>query len=77
MVKMQAYAKLGIDEYWIIDPKSRSVEVYYLEDGKYELVKSLILEDDEEDSDYNAKTVITLKAMPSISITLEEIFEAI
>ena len=76
-VKMRAYAKHGVDEYWIVDPKSRSVEVYYLEDGKYELVKSMILEDDEEDSDYNAKTVITLKAMPSISITLEEIFEAI
>ena len=76
-VKMQAYAKLGVDEYWIIDPKSRSVEVYYLEDGKYELVNSLILEDDPEDSDYNAKTVLTLRAMPSISMTLEDIFEAI
>jgi len=76
-VKMKVYAKHGIDEYWIIDPKSRSVEVYCLEDGKYELVNSLILEDEPEDSDYNAKTVLTLRAMPSISMTLEEIFEAI
>lgn len=76
-VKMEAYAKLGVDEYWIIMPKDKSVEVYYLEDGKYILSASYILEDDEENVDYNADVVLTLRAMPNISMTLEEVFEGI
>ena len=31
--KMQAYARAGVKEYWIISPLARSVEVYYLKDG--------------------------------------------
>lgn len=76
-VKMTAYAKLGIDEYWIVQPKEKSVEVYYLDDGKYELNQSYILDDDVESEDYNAETVLTLKAMPNISMTLAEIFEGV
>ncbi len=76
-IKKEAYERLGVDEYWIVEPKAKSVEVYYLQEDGYELVNSLILEEDEEDSDYNAKTVLTLRAMPSISMTLEEIFETI
>ena len=34
--KKYAYEKFGVKEYWIIDPKARSIEVYLLgEDGKY------------------------------------------
>lgn len=76
-VKMEAYAKLGIDEYWIIMPKDKSVELYYLENGKYSLSASYILEDDQENADYNADVVLTLRAMPNISMTLEEVFEGI
>ena len=76
-VKMTAYAKLGVDEYWIVQPKEKSVEVYYLENGKYELNQSYILDDDVESEDYNAETVLTLRAMPNISMTLTEIFEGV
>ena len=76
-IKMEAYAKLGVDEYWIVRPKDRSIEIYYLEDGKYVLNASLMLEDDIENADYNAETVITLKAMPNINITLKDIFDGI
>lgn len=76
-VKMEAYAKLGVDEYWIVRPKDHSVEIYYLDEGKYVLNASLMLEDDTENSDYNANTVITLKAMPNIRIVLKDIFEGI
>ena len=48
---------------------------YYLEDGVYQLRYNYILQDDEEEYDYNAKTIITLKAFPNINMTLEEIFE--
>ena len=76
-VKMEAYARHGIDEYWIIMPKDKSVEVYYLEEGKYVLKASHILEDDSENADYNADIVLILRAMPDISMTLAEVFEGI
>lgn len=76
-VKKEKYAAIGVDEYWIIEPLGRSIEIYYLEDGAYKLVASYILEDDETDEDYNAETVLTLKAMPNVSIQLQEIFENI
>lgn len=76
-VKKERYAELGIDEYWIISPKERSVEVYYLEGKSYDLVGSYILVDDEQDENYNAETVLTLRAMPTVSIVLKEIFEDI
>lgn len=76
-VKKEKYAQLGIDEYWIVSPRERSVEVHYLEDGQYKMVGSYILVEDEDDENYNAETVLTLKAMPSVSIVLKEIFENI
>ena len=76
-VKKDKYAQIGVDEYWIISPQERSIEIYYLENGGYTLVASYILEDDTTDEHYNAETVITLKAMPSVSVQLREIFENI
>ena len=31
--KLFTYAKYGVKEYWIVDPKNKSVEVYLLHDG--------------------------------------------
>ncbi len=76
-VKKEKYAKLGIDEYWIISPKGHSVEVYYLEEKEYKLVGSHILVEDEEDENYNAQLPLTLKALPTITIILKDIFENI
>jgi len=36
--KMQAYQDVGVVEYWIVDPRARTVEVYVLEHGAYRLV---------------------------------------
>lgn len=74
-VKKEKYAELGVDEYWIIEPQGRSLEVYYLEEEVYKLVGSYILEDDETDEHYNADTILTLQAMPNVAISLNEIFE--
>lgn len=74
-VKLEKYAKLGVDEYWIVMPKGRSVEIYYLEDGSYQLKQSYILEEDEKDECYNADKVFALRAMPSVKIGLKEIFD--
>lgn len=35
--KMQAYARSGVKEYWLVSPLARSVEVYLLKDGAFVL----------------------------------------
>ena len=35
LVKFNLYQKAGVREYWIVDPDSRTVSVYTLEDGAY------------------------------------------
>lgn len=74
--KKDIYEKAGVEEYWIVSPGG-SVEIYYLQDGKYILEQSYILQDDKEDEDYNAETEICLKAFPHIKMTLGEIFEGV
>lgn len=73
-VKKDIYESCGVEEYWIVSPIERAVEIYYLEDGKYKLEESYILEDDETSRHYNPKQEITLRAFP-VTMTLEEIFE--
>lgn len=36
--KMQVYQEAGVNEYWIVDPRARAVEVCVLEEGAYLLV---------------------------------------
>lgn len=36
-VKKDAYERFGVKEYWILEPSSRSVQVYLLKDGRYAL----------------------------------------
>lgn len=44
-VKMTAYEQSGVPEYWIVDPKSRSVEVYTLSGQEYALLGQFIGEE--------------------------------
>lgn len=74
--KKDIYEKAGVEEYWIVSPQG-SVEIYYLENGKYTLEQSYMLSDDEEDEHYNADTIISLKGFPHIKMTLGEIFEGV
>lgn len=75
--KKDAYEKAGINEYWIVSPQGKSVEIYYLENEKYVLVYNYILQEDEDEEDYNADTVIRLKEFPHIEMTLRDIFEEV
>lgn len=75
--KKDIYEKAGVEEYWIVFPRGKSVEIYYLEDGRYSLEQSYILQDDIEEEDYNAETEICLRAFPNIKMTLSEIFEGL
>ncbi len=75
--KKDIYEKAKVEEYWIVSPQGKSVEIYYLENGKYILEESYILQNDKEDEHYNAETEICLKAFPHIKMTLREIFEGL
>jgi Uma2 family endonuclease len=35
--KFKTYQKFGVAEYWLIDPKNESIEIYTLQEQKYEL----------------------------------------
>lgn len=37
IVKFNAYERAGVREYWLVDPKTRSVEVYTLTEGEFSL----------------------------------------
>ena len=65
-----------MEEYWIVSPQG-AVEIYYLENGKYVLNQSYLLQNDKEDEEYNAEQEICLKSFPNIKMTLGEIFEGL
>lgn len=37
-IKFEAYAEAGVREYWLLDPREETVEVYALHGGSYELL---------------------------------------
>ncbi len=74
--KKDIYEQAGVEEYWIVSPQG-SVEIYYLQDGKYVLEQNYLLQDDKEDEEYNAELEICLKAFPHIKMSLGEIFEGV
>ena len=76
-VKKDIYEQAGVEEYWIVSPHGKSVEIYYLKDEKYILEENYILQDDKEDEDYNAEQEICLRAFPHIKMMLGEIFEGV
>lgn len=75
-VKKDIYASCGVEEYWIVSPREKAVEIYYLTDGEYVLNNSYILEPDKESRHYNAEQLITLRGLP-IKMKLEDIFEGL
>ena len=74
-VKKDIYETTGVLEYWIVSPRECGIQIYYLNDGKYELVNSYILESDKNNEHYNAETIIKLRAFPHICMTLADVFE--
>lgn len=41
-VKKDNYEKFGVREYWLVDPKNKSIEVYTLIDERYKLVSYVV-----------------------------------
>lgn len=79
--KKELYQLHGVREYWIIDPKSCSVEVYQLLDGKYELNQVYVRHAPEdisllsEEERRKLPQAIQPCIFPDLSISLDDIFE--
>ena len=71
--KKDIYEASGVREYWIIDPKAKSVTVYLLKDGKYFLddIYTLLDENDLELLDEEEKATVKYKVPVSILEGLE------
>jgi Uma2 family endonuclease len=62
--KMKIYRRTGVQEYWIVDPKSRTIEVYSLIEGDFEM------------SDFaTEKGTVQSKLLEGLSVDLAAVFE--
>ena len=67
VAKRRLYEKHGIQEYWMVDPDTDSVEVYRLTDRGYQQVDRLSLE--------NEGAALTSPLFPGLTIELGELFQ--
>lgn len=78
--KKKAYESIGVPEYWIVDPLNRSVEVYLLENGHYELNDFYTLYPAEQLAEMTAEektalvTEFTCHLYDDLMIRLDDIF---
>ena len=78
--KKYIYEKNGVHEYWIVNPWEKSVAVYILRDGKFELDEEYMCVPEDElnemDDEEKAaiKTDIKLSIFDDLTIGVEEIF---
>jgi len=63
VIKFHAYEKAKVPEYWIADPKTRLVQVFSLNDRKYELI-----------GEFMGDEIIESKVLPDLKITTDSIF---
>jgi len=64
--KFSVYEEAGVGEYWIVFGEMRFVEVFILENGKYQRLNAFS-EDD----------IIPVKTLPGLSISIDDIFEGL
>jgi len=79
-VKMRHYAAAGVKEYWLVVPEVKTVEVYYNENGRFELHKTYSLYDAwdleqmKEEERAEAQKGIKVSLYDDFVVSLEDIF---
>jgi len=78
--KKNIYAQCGVQEYWLVDPNNKSIEVYRAEKGEFVLHDIYVTYDDRElaqmSEDQRAAVVTHFKCclFDDLDISLEDIF---
>lgn len=62
LVKYHKYLHAGVREYWIVDPDTKTVQVFLLEGGKYVV------------NAYGDTDVVSVSVLEDCQITLEDVF---
>jgi Uma2 family endonuclease len=63
--KFQNYAKAGVREYWIVNPLARTIELFVLRKGRYELIGK-----------YGFGETVRSEVLPGFEVQVEEICPA-
>jgi Uma2 family endonuclease len=64
--KFRTYAKAGVREYWIVDPRVRTIELYVLRQGTYELIGK-----------YGVGETVRSEVLPGFEVEVEEVCPAV
>lgn len=79
--KKRIYERFGVKEYWIIDPISKTIDVYKLKDGRYELDNSYHAYDEESlceippEDRFEVVMTLKLSLYDDFEIAIKDIFE--
>ena len=63
IVKYNLYQRAGVREYWIVDPTLHTVQVYVLEDGRYNAADA-----------YTTSAAVPVEVLPGCVIDLHQVF---
>jgi Uma2 family endonuclease len=62
-LKLKLYRKYGVEEYWIVDPRERAIEVYRTEDETLKLFTTFVSDE-----------VMTTPLLPGFTCAVKELF---
>ena len=86
-IKKEVYALIGVEEYWIVSPYSKRIEIYVLENGEYNLFGTYYkyteyeIEEIEEEKKYlktggiQIITEFSPHSFPDLTIKVDDVFD--
>jgi Uma2 family endonuclease len=66
VLKRRLYERMGVAEYWVVDPELEAIKVYRQAEGKYQKAAELSREE---------RGVLTTPLLPGLELSLDAIFE--
>ncbi len=80
-IKKAVYEKTGVKEYWIVDPESKSIDVYHLQNGRLEFFDTFLVYPEWEwermtDADRAvARLSVKVSLYDDLTVDVREVFE--